>query len=39
LRFKETVEPLLRATADVEFDSSAPLEQVAEEIIRFVERT
>jgi dephospho-CoA kinase len=39
LGFKETVEPLLRATADVEFDFNAPLEQVVEEIIRFVERT
>ena len=35
LQFKETVEPLLRATADVELDSGAPLDQVIERIVRF----
>ncbi|GAB2655094.1 AAA family ATPase [Kribbella swartbergensis] len=35
LEFKETVEPLLRATADLELDGAAPLEQVVTEILRF----
>jgi len=35
LEFKETIEPLLRATADLELDSSEPLEQVVAEIVRF----
>jgi dephospho-CoA kinase len=35
LEFKETVEPLLRATADLELDGAAPLEQVVAEVIRF----
>ena len=38
LEFKETVEPLLRAIADMELDSSAPLEEVVEEISRFMAR-
>ncbi|MEI8407832.1 MULTISPECIES: AAA family ATPase [unclassified Kribbella] len=38
LEFKETVEPLLRATADLELDGAAPLEQVVEEVIRFAGR-
>jgi len=35
LEFKETVEPLLRATADVELDGAAPLDEVVAEIVRF----
>ena len=35
LEFKETVEPLLRATADLELDGSAPLDQVVAEVIQF----
>jgi adenylate kinase family enzyme len=35
LEFKETVEPLLRATADLELDGAEPLEQVVTEIVRF----
>ena len=35
LEFKETVEPLLRATADLELDGSAPLEQVIAQILAF----
>ena len=38
LEFKETVEPLLRATADLELDGAAPLEQVVAEVIRFAGR-
>lgn len=35
LEFKETVEPLLRATADLELDGSAPLDDVVAAILRF----
>jgi thymidylate kinase len=35
LEFKETVEPLLRATADLELDGTAPLDEVVAEIVRF----
>jgi adenylate kinase family enzyme len=35
LEFKETVEPLLRATADLELDGAAPLDQVTAAIVRF----
>jgi len=35
LEFRETVEPLLRATADVELDGAAPLDEVVAEIVRF----
>lgn len=35
LEFKETVEPLLRATADLELDGAAPLDQVVAEVVRF----
>jgi len=35
LEFKETVEPLLRATADLELDGAAPLDQVAAAIVQF----
>jgi adenylate kinase family enzyme len=35
LEFKETVEPLLRATADLELDGSAPLDQVTAAIVQF----
>ena len=38
LEFKETVEPLLRATADLELDGAAPLEQVVAEVVRFADR-
>jgi shikimate kinase len=38
LEFKETVEPLLRATADLELDGAAPLEQVVADVIRFARR-
>lgn len=35
LEFKGTVEPLLRATADLELDGTAPLDEVVAEIVRF----
>ena len=35
LEFKETIEPLLRATADLELDGSAPLDQVVTQILAF----
>lgn len=35
LEFKDTVEPLLRATADLELDGSAPLDQVIAQILTF----
>ncbi|TCC57429.1 shikimate kinase [Kribbella pittospori] len=35
IEFKESVEPLLRATADLELDATAPLEHVVGEIERF----
>jgi adenylate kinase family enzyme len=35
LEFKETVEPLLRATADLELDGAAPLDQVTAAIVQF----
>ena len=35
LAFKETVEPLLRATADLELDGTAPLDEVVSDIVRF----
>jgi hypothetical protein len=38
LEFKETVEPLLRATADLELDGAAPLDQVVAEVVRFAGR-
>ena len=34
LESKETVEPLLRATADLELDGSAPLDEVVAQIVR-----
>jgi dephospho-CoA kinase len=36
LQFKETVEPLLRAIADVELDSGSPVDEVVEGIVRFI---
>jgi len=36
LAFKETVEPALRRAADVEIDTSEPLEQVVTRIVRLV---
>lgn len=38
LEFKATVEPLLRATADLELDGTAPLDQLVTDIVRFANR-
>jgi broad-specificity NMP kinase len=37
LGFKESVEPLLRSGADLEIDTSAPLDEVVEAVVRLVQ--
>lgn len=38
LALKETVEPMLRRVADIEVDTSIPLDEVVEKILAFVSR-
>lgn len=38
LEYKESVEPLLRATADLELDGAVPLEQVVAAVVDFADR-